>query len=1029
MAGDGKDPILDFMVVRAPERVADAAARRRYIWDRVLIKPKGGLSTHVPDDPPDPQALERVSPIGRIVYDLVFHSDLQPGQEALEKLRDKVLETQRPYKAADLPTEPVEPTELEPPADPPVTPPQQPPAPPKPLTLRLDDLAQHAHIVVGDLYYILPDRLEQLAAARVPLIRELIRVRPILEAAAHPATTAATFDPAKLRARLEKEFGKPLPTAVFSANGHSDDYIAAHRALFDGLYLLYLLRRWTTVDLSDLISGLQLLHAIDALAIDALYATVRAGKASKDDKARMDALASTVPEFAGWNGTTDIAGFPAVTSAPALAELLDAHPVVNPLLARLFWFRKPFNDVTPIGVGDLKVVKQWLTAYRPGEISHIHNIMAGESRTRSHRRTERSEEVFSLSTSRTEETSKDTQSTERFEVKAEAENVVRASLSVTATANLTYNNSAAMITASAGAGFGYTRATEDHTRTAQNFARDVVAKAVERVQSQTTSQRTITQTFETVEKNRQTFDNADGDEHISGIYRWVDKEYTAQVYNYGKRMMFEFVVPQPAAFWVESKLRAYENSLDVPQPPFPVPVEKPVSLPFTKDKITETLFASLKLRYDLREIPAYPVPSRVVPARDPQTRGRQFAEKDVTGQDHARTFDCSIVGAAGYRAIGAHLSGYGEFHHRVADNRTSLLLNGRMVFEESRNAYIWPFDWRVQPQEEIVFTSEDASLGLVFNNEIKFYDLALEVELERMPDTLANWQQLVWDTIVEIERKKLAADFEEEQLAYQAQLSEYRNRLAQIRATAIREILAGRSDAANKLVIDEEIKKHCLALLAKEFDTSATDDILSAAPTLGTREVTTESYVLKVTEATKAEERTTVGYEIGERKVNYPAIDIDVSRAKGSVVQFLEQAFEWERLSYVFYPYFWAAEKDWIELMSREDDADPTFTAFLRSGMARVLVAATPAYEDAVLYYLDTREPWAGGRSPVIGDPLFVSLHDELREQTDDRSGGVPDGKPWTFTVPTSLVYLHGSRNTLPDIEAERAAASGTTPP
>jgi hypothetical protein len=1029
MAGDDKDPILDFMVVRAPERVADAAARRRYIRDRVLIKPKGGLSTHVPDDPPDPQALEWVSPIGRILYDLVFHSDLQPGQEALEKLRDKLLELLRPYKAAVLPTEPTDPTEPEPPAGSPVTPPIQPaapPAPPKPLTLRLDDLAQHAHIVVDDLYYILPDRLEQLAVARVPLIRELLRVRPILEAGAHPAATAAAFDPAKLRARLEKEFGKPLPTAVFSANGHSDDYVAAHRALFDCLYLLYLMRRWTTVDLSDLISGLQLLHAIDALAVDALYATVRAGTASDDDKARMDALVSTVPEFAGWDGTTDVAGFPAVTSAAALAELLDAHPVVNPLLARLFWFRKPFNDVTPIGVGDLKVVKQWLTAYRPGEISHIHNIMAGESRTRSHRRTERSEEVFSLSTSRTEETSKDTQSTERFEVKAEAENVVRASLNVTATANLTYNNSAAMITASAGAGFGYSRATEDHTRTAQNFARDVVAKAVERVQSQTTSQRTITQTFETVEKNSQTFHNADGDKHISGIYRWIDKEYTAQVYNYGKRMMFEFVVPQPAAFWVESKLRAYENSLDVPQPPFPEPVEKSVSLPFTKDQITETLFASLKLRYDLREIPAYPVPSRVVPARDPQTRGRQFAEKDVTGQDHTQTFDCSIVGAAGYRAIGAHLSGYGEFHHREADNRTSLLVNGRMVFEESRDAYQWPFDWRVQPQEEIVFTSDDTSLGLVFNNEIKFYDLALE----RMPDTLANWQQLVWDTIVEIERKKLAADFEEEQLAYQAQLSEYRNRLAQIRATAIREILAGRSDAANKLVIDEEIKKHCLALLAKEFDTSAADDLLSAAPTLGTREVTTESYVLNVTEATKAEERTTVGYEIGERKVNYPAIDIDVSRAKGSVVQFLEQAFEWERLSYVFYPYFWAAEKDWIELMSREDDADPTFTAFLRSGMARVLVAATPAYEDAVLYYLDTREPWAGGRSPVIGDPLFVSLHDELREQTDDRSGGLPDGEPWTFTVPTSLVYLHGSTNTLPDIQAERAAAaSGTTPP
>jgi hypothetical protein len=480
---------------------------------------------------------------------------------------------------------------------------------------------------------------------------------------------------------------------------------------------------------------------------------------------------------------------------------------------------------------------------------------------------------------------------------------------------------------------------------------------------------------------------------------------------------------------VESKLQAYENSLDVPQPPFPVPVETPVNLPFTKDQITDTLFASLKLRYDLQHVAAYPESSRVVAAREPQTRGRQFAEKDITGHDHTRTFDASIIGATGYRAAGAHLSGYGQFRHRDPNNRTSLLLNDRMVFEETRNAIEWPFDWRVAAQEEIVFASDDASLGLVFSNEINFYDLALDVELERMPSTLANWQQQVWDTIVEAERKKLAADFEEAQLEYKARLSEYRNRLAQIRATAIEEILAGRSDAANKLVIDEEIKKHCVALLAKEFDTDSTDDILSDKETLGTRKVTTESYRLEVKEATKADERTEVGYHLGERDVKYPAINLGNSRTKGSIVQFLEQAFEWERLSYVFYPYFWSAEKDWIELMNREDAADRTFTAFLRSGMARVLVAATPAYEDAVLYYLDTREPWMGGRSPVIGDPLFVSLHDELRQQTDDRGAGVPDGDPWTFTVPTSLVYLHGSGNALPDIEAERAAAAGRTPP
>lgn len=1010
MAGDGKDPILDFMVVRAPGEVASADARRRYIFDRTRVTPPQGPGTHIPDDPPDPQALERVSPIGRIVYDLVFHSNYGPGTEGLDALRDKLLATLRPYRAARLPGEPAEGGAGT------VTTPAL-----KPLTLRVDDLARHAHIVIKDLYYILPDRLQQLAEARLPLIAELLQARPILEAATRPSPTSTSFDVSALQAQLQKVFGGPIWQILLSVKGHSDAYINAHRALFDCLYLLYLLRRWATVDLSDLINGLQLLHTLDALAIDGLYTAARSGKITTDDLALLDANARIMPEFRGWDGKSAIRGLPYVDSTSSLAELLDAHPVVNPLLTRLFWFRQPFNNVKPIGIGDLKVVKQWLTAYRPGEISHIHNIMKGESRSRDHTRTERSEEVFSLATTRSEEATRDTQSTERFEVKAEAENVVRASLNVTANANLTYNNSAAMITASAGAGFGYNRATEDHTRTAQNFARDVVTKAVERVQSQTSSQRTITQTFETVEKNGQSFSNVNGKKHVSGIYRWVDKEYTAQIFNYGKRLMFEFVIPQPAAFWVKSRLQAYENSLEVPQPPFPIPSKRSPNLPFAKDEITEGLFASLKVHYDLREIPAFPAQFKLVTIREAQSRGRQFAEKDISGHDYSRTFDASLVGAAGYRATEIDASGYAEFHHRNADNRMSLVVNGRMAWEDTRDAYQWPLKWRVSPQEEIEFTSDETTLTLFVNNELKFYDAAFVVRLERLPSTLENWRQLVWDTIVQIERKKLASEFEEEQLDYQARLSEYRSRLARIQADTIKEILAGRSDAANKLVIDEEIKKHCLTMLTKEFDTTRSDDILSTKTTVGTRTVTTRAYGLTVTEAKTDKEKTRVGHDLRPRNVDYPAIDIDVTREKGSVVQFLEQAFEWERLSYVFYPYFWGEEKDWIELMNREDDADATFTAFLRSGMARVLVAATPAYEDAVLYYLDTREPWAGGPSPVIGDSLFVALHDEMRAQTDDRSAGIPEGDPWTFTVPTSLVYLHGSDDALPDIQAERA--------
>jgi hypothetical protein len=50
-----------------------------------------------------------------------------------------------------------------------------------------------------------------------------------------------------------------------------------------------------------------------------------------------------------------------------------------------------------------------------------------------------------------------------------------------------------------------------------------------------------------------------------------------------------------------------------------------------------------------------------------------------------------------------------------------------------------------------------------------------------------------------------------------------------------------------------------------------------------------------------------------------------------------------------------------------------------------------------------------------------------MRRQQDDRTGGKPEGSTWTYTVPTSLVYLHGSETGLPDLAAERAARAGKT--
>ena len=39
----------------------------------------------------------------------------------------------------------------------------------------------------------------------------------------------------------------------------------------------------------------------------------------------------------------------------------------------------------------------------------------------------------------------------------------------------------------------------------------------------------------------------------------------------------------------------------------------------------------------------------------------------------------------------------------------------------------------------------------------------------------------------------------------------------------------------------------------------------------------------------------------------------------------------------------------------------------------------------------------------MIGDPLFIPLHEELRRQQDDLYNAVPEGAPWTFVLPKVL--------------------------
>ena len=84
----------------------------------------------------------------------------------------------------------------------------------------------------------------------------------------------------------------------------------------------------------------------------------------------------------------------------------------------------------------------------------------------------------------------------------------------------------------------------------------------------------------------------------------------------------------------------------------------------------------------------------------------------------------------------------------------------------------------------------------------------------------------------------------------------------------------------------------------------------------------------------------------------YPEIALADARAEGRYVAFIEQAFEWENMTYVLYPYFWDNPENHASKLYL-NHPDSGHREFLRSGAARVILAIRPGYEEEVVSLLD----------------------------------------------------------------------------
>lgn len=660
--------------------------------------------------------------------------------------------------------------------------------------------------------------------------------------------------------------------------------------------------------------------------------------------------------------------------------------------------------IKPIGVMDLEVVRQETKRYELGEVAHIENVLKSEEKDRTHRRKQIRDETRIYETETTEEKERDLQSTERFELQREAEEVIKASSQESS--NMAFNADTT-ISGSYGpsleieAGFGFSKegssaqqnATEKSSRTASNYARSITERSVNRLKTRIREEKIQRLIEEIEETNIHRFTNTGiNADHISGIYRWVDKVYRYQEIQYDSpRMMFEFIVPEPGFLYLWSQANSSEEIAKPvpPQHPFGTLESDDDSEPLLPEDISEDNYQQYARAYGATDIAPPPQRYRIFsekielkrepPEEQPEDeppilRGgnpRYKTESIKIAEEHAPLqARVSIVNTKPLLQSTYFPDTKRYTWDDLPDNfaLVNISIGGKWYTHKAKDAKYMKtqhinFENPSDENKTIAVPGSEIPIS-VFTTRLK-YGMAASIEVlaERTDRMHQQWQFDTYNAIMD---------------GYRNQKSEYDEAVA---ATDISGIpISGNNPKENRRIERDELKRSIVTMLADErLDFNAISEATSSEP--------------------------------------IPDIDLTAAADQQDIIHFLENAFEWEQMNYLFYPYYWGRRETWPEKMNL-DDPDPLFADFLKSGAARVLVPVRHDPENRwaadIAYYLTHGEPYQGTGRPMYGDPQYVDIIDDIKSRQGVGEDGGTVADEWELTLPTSLVKLQAD-DELPD--------------
>ncbi|MCU1574238.1 MAG: hypothetical protein JWO93_2320 [Micrococcaceae bacterium] len=707
----------------------------------------------------------------------------------------------------------------------------------------------------------------------------------------------------------------------------------------------------------------------------------------------------------------------------ARASVRDSERVGRLLRERLILLPKPIfplphraKVVRSPGYADLYVVRQEWARYVAGEIAHVENVLPYELKRRVHSRSDETETTDTTETETTTTDQRDSQSTDRFELTDASNSETSLAVHVEAQVDISGQYGPTKVDSHLGGSLDFSR--EEAEAHAQTTAREIVTSAVHRVEERVLNRRTVRQLTRVRDKDVHQLDNPE-DAPVVGMYRWIDKVIRLQRYRYPHRYLLEFQIPEPASYvrWLTRK--AGSTGFRIPKPPpftnTGLP-DDPASRPLlptdvSLDPDSPTYYLKLMTRWDAEGIE--PPPAATVtatgflhlPSSDP---GTDKTSHDVyvtpaqgappaAGSSNAPDGRAVIV-PEGYLADS---SWKGWLTTWDQDDAVPPGFNAQRVAKNKDAPYTYELvppaffvtvgdsqnDPAATGQARNLATSARSAISTPIGGQLNglrtgtlpitvmvqnfgFFSLQVEVTCLRQTGAVSAWQRTTFS--------KLRAAYFELLRAHEAE--------ADARSVQTGVEISGESPLRNARRVREELKRQTVELLIGSpfagFDTR-TPPASPGAP---------------------------------------PATDLGKAQQLGAYVQFLEQAFEWENMSYVMYPYFWTAAPGWPDLLT-EQSADPQYEEFLRSGSARVVLSVRPGYEGAADWFMCTGFPWAGKQAPKPDDPNYISIADEIAQQTGAPDDGIATGHSWEVRLPTTLLTLDpdpvlpkvNSEMTLPD--------------